>query len=150
MFLHHRRMLLLLPLFALCFAAPPSNYGTSVKLEGISTEKNGLSATYQTSSEMDDCVATLQEFFGDNINDSEVGGNGSDSTNNATEVDHVTSNSTSLLYELCAEAEKILLNRKKEALLQKRVVTAVFFLLAFCLLCVMYYCRSNRNSSTGG
>uniref|UniRef100_A0A914I9M2 Uncharacterized protein n=1 Tax=Globodera rostochiensis TaxID=31243 RepID=A0A914I9M2_GLORO len=84
MFLLHRQMSLLLPLFALCFAAPPSNYGTSVKLEGISTEKNGLSVTYRTfnKTEKDD------GFVFPNINDSEVARNDSASTNNATDVDH--------------------------------------------------------------
>uniref|UniRef100_A0A183BJL4 Uncharacterized protein n=1 Tax=Globodera pallida TaxID=36090 RepID=A0A183BJL4_GLOPA len=90
-------MLLLLPLYALCFAASTFNFGTSVKLEGISTEKKGLSVTYRTfnKTEKDDAFVVLQ-LTGANINDSEVGRKGSDCTNN------VSPNSTSapVLYML--------------------------------------------------
>uniref|UniRef100_A0A183CSA9 PLAT domain-containing protein n=1 Tax=Globodera pallida TaxID=36090 RepID=A0A183CSA9_GLOPA len=108
MLLLHPRKLLLLPLFALCFAAPPFKFGTSVELEGISTEKKGLSVIYRTfnKTEKDDAFVVLQ-LTGANINDSEVGRKGSDSTNNGTELglgrkrsdstNNVTPNSTSVL-----------------------------------------------------
>uniref|UniRef100_A0A183BPE4 ADP-ribosylation factor 1 n=1 Tax=Globodera pallida TaxID=36090 RepID=A0A183BPE4_GLOPA len=111
MFLLHLRLLLLLPTFAVCFAASPFNFGTSVKREnayGVSTD--GLSVTYRTSTnkstEKDDAFEVLQWIGGGNITDTEVGRNGTDSINNGTEVgtnngtevvDQVTLNSSSAL-----------------------------------------------------
>uniref|UniRef100_A0A183C9B6 Tetraspanin n=1 Tax=Globodera pallida TaxID=36090 RepID=A0A183C9B6_GLOPA len=70
MFLLHRRMLLLLPLFALCFAAPSFKFGTFVNHARIF--------------DLGRKFAALLELI---CGDSEVGGNGSDSTNNGTAVD---------------------------------------------------------------
>uniref|UniRef100_A0A914IAT8 Uncharacterized protein n=1 Tax=Globodera rostochiensis TaxID=31243 RepID=A0A914IAT8_GLORO len=168
MFLLHRSMLLLLPMFAVCFAASPFNFGTSVKREnayGISTD--GLSVTYRTSTnkstEKDDAFDVLQWIGGGNITDTEVGRNGTDSTNNGTEVGtyngtefvgQVTSNSTSALSDNASSSPPSVgscgVLCKKGAWLTGGFLGVGFILIVFVLLFLLFRRQTKRHTYIGG